>query len=119
MDGFPAFMRNPLNRVDPKQQYSGPELEGYIFDGIDGSQVIPWYHPMAGEYDFHTHDFDEYFVVVQGRFTGDIGGRTVELAHGDECLIKAGTPHSGRYSAGFRGIFAFSKHRADRVRHEE
>lgn len=115
MDNFPAFMRNPLNRVDPSQEYSGVELEGYIFDGIEGSQMIAWLYPEEAESNYHTHDFDEYFVVVQGRFSGDIGGRAITLERGDECLIEAGTPHNGKYSAGSRCIFAFSKHRADRI----
>lgn len=36
MNEFPAFLRNPMNRVDPEQQYSGPEPEGYVFDGMSG-----------------------------------------------------------------------------------
>ena len=41
MKEFPDFMRNPVNAVSSAQQSKG--MDGYIFDGIDGSQMIIWY----------------------------------------------------------------------------
>ena len=38
MDDFPAFMKNPLNRIAAASQYT-EDIEGYVFDGADGSQV--------------------------------------------------------------------------------
>jgi mannose-6-phosphate isomerase-like protein (cupin superfamily) len=107
-------MTNPKNAVH--LEYQTPGAEGYIFEGMDGSQVIIWQgpnHPM--ESDYHTHDFDEYFIVVEGTFKGDIGGTMVTVKKGEECVIPAGTPHNGRYTPGFRSIHAFSKKRAERA----
>ena len=46
MKAFPDFMKNPLNKVDSGSQYT-PGIEGYVFDGIDGSQMA-----------FRTYDQD-------------------------------------------------------------
>ena len=40
MNDFPEFMRNPLNAIDPKSQ--SPGNVGYVYDGIDGSQMAFW-----------------------------------------------------------------------------
>ena len=40
MNDFPGFMRNPLNAIDPKSQ--SPGNVGYVYDGIDGSQMAFW-----------------------------------------------------------------------------
>lgn len=40
MDDFPEFMRNPRNAIDPKSQ--SPGNVGYVYDGIDGSQMAIW-----------------------------------------------------------------------------
>ncbi|MHB8172158.1 MAG: cupin domain-containing protein [Thermincolia bacterium] len=39
-----------------------------------------------------SHDYDEYFLVAQGTFKGNIGGREVELKSGDEMFIPRGVP---------------------------
>ncbi len=40
MNDFPEFMRSPINAIDPKSQ--SPGNVGYVYDGIDGSQVAFW-----------------------------------------------------------------------------
>ena len=40
MNDFPEFMRNSLNAIDPKSQ--SPGNVGYVYDGIDGSQMAFW-----------------------------------------------------------------------------
>lgn len=114
MNDFPEFMKNPKNAVRKSDQSTIPGIEGYIFDGVDGSQMIIWHCPDGGKSDFHMHDFDEYFVVVQGSFKGKIGERMIELRAGEEIVIPRGISHNGEYSSNFRGIWAFSAKRADR-----
>ena len=83
MKEFPEFMRNPVNAV--KQSDQTPGVEGYIFDGADGSQMIIWQGPdHEMKSDYHAHDFDEYFRVVQGWFKGDVGGRMITVNQGEE-----------------------------------
>jgi len=52
MDDFPEFMRNPRNAIDPKSQSRGNV--GYVYDGIDGSQMAIWtstedVHPVRND----------------------------------------------------------------------
>ena len=113
MTGFPEFLKNPINAVRDEDQ--SPGVKGYIFDGLDGSQVILWESQVGVESDEHVHDFDEYFVIVEGEYSGVVGGRTVSLKAGDELLVPRGTPHSGKFPAGSRFIYAFSGRRARRA----
>jgi hypothetical protein len=41
MDAFPEFMRRSANRIATGAQGT-PGIEGYIFDGADGSQMAFW-----------------------------------------------------------------------------
>jgi hypothetical protein len=41
MGDFPAFMKHPANRVATASQYT-EGIEGYVFDGADGSQMAFW-----------------------------------------------------------------------------
>jgi hypothetical protein len=41
MDHFPEFMKNPANRIATSDQAT-PGVEGYVFDGVDGSQMAFW-----------------------------------------------------------------------------
>jgi mannose-6-phosphate isomerase-like protein (cupin superfamily) len=115
MDQFPEFMRRPANRIAKSQQVT-PGVEGYVFDGADGSQMTFWTCGETAMSTEHAHDFDEYMLVVKGRYTLIINGERVTLSAGEEYFIPRGTPHSGEVLAGTRTIHAFAGHRADRVR---
>lgn len=106
MQDFPSFMKNPLNLVPSSNQYSN-DIEGYYFNGADGSQVAYWTCYKEGDAAEHTHDYDEYFVVVQGEYTVIINGTETTYKKGEECFIPKGTPHSGRRIAMTRTIHCF------------
>lgn len=106
MDNFPAFMRSPLNRIDQSKQYS-KDIEGYVYNGADGSQMAFWTCYSAGEAAEHTHEYDEYFTVVQGEYTVIIKGEETTYKKGEECYIPKGIPHSGRRISGTRTIHCF------------
>ena len=55
----------------------------------------------------HTHDFDEYFGLVQGQYVVVIGEEVKLIEVGQECYIPKGTPHSGKAIAGTRTIHCF------------
>jgi quercetin dioxygenase-like cupin family protein len=103
---FPEFMRRPANRISRESQYT-EGIEGYVFTGADGSQMAFWtcYQDRASKE--HTHDYDEYFVVVQGTYTVIISGKEEPYEAGRECYIPKGTPHSGKAVAGTRTIHCF------------
>jgi hypothetical protein len=55
MNEFPEFMKHPANRIANASQAT-PGVDGYVFDGMDGSQMTFWTcreNAASGE---HTHD---------------------------------------------------------------
>ena len=113
MNEFPEFRRNRANAVASSQKSEG--VEGYVFDGIEGSQAILFQCVKGGISNEHVHDFDEYFVVIQGEYTLGIEGREIRLAVGQEYHIPQGVPHDGAFIAGTRTInIIFGGKRADR-----
>jgi mannose-6-phosphate isomerase-like protein (cupin superfamily) len=63
----------------------------------------------------HTHDFDEYMIVVQGCYTLIINGERIPVSAGQEHFIPRGVAHSGEVLAGTRTIHPFGGRRADRT----
>ena len=114
MNTFPDFMKRPANRIAASQQAT-PGVEGYIFDGVDGSQMAFWTCRETAASAPHTHDYDEYMVVVQGCYTLLISGERIPVKAGEEYFIARGVPHSGEVVAGTRTIHAFGGHRGDRA----
>jgi quercetin dioxygenase-like cupin family protein len=112
MQDFPRFMKNPKNRIAAGDQSRG--VEGYVFDGADGSQLALWRCIANGDSQPHAHEYDEYMVVLQGSFTLIIDGRETVLGPGDEYFIPRGVAHAGRFEAGTRTIHAFGGRRARR-----
>ncbi len=112
-DQFPEFVRNPSNSVDD----APPGMSGFIYDGVQGEQVVFWENREGGSSPPHSHDFWEYAVVVQGTFDGRIGDQEVHLGPGDECAIPPGVVHEGRYSPNYRAIDVFGGKRVCRVNH--
>ena len=113
MDAFPDFMQNPANRIATTSQAT-PGVEGYVFDGADGSQMAFWTCRQTAASAPHVHDFDEYMLVVQGCYTLILDGQRIPIRAGEECLIPRGVTHGGEVIAGTRTIHAFSGYRADR-----
>ena len=114
MDDFPAFMKHPSNRIATSSQHT-PGIEGYVFDGADGSQMAFWTCKDAATSAWHTHDYDEYFVVVQGCYTILMEGKRIPVHAGGEFLVPKGVPHGGESLAGTRTIHAFGGKRAERA----
>ena len=114
MDSFPDFMKNPVNRIDSGSQYT-KDIEGYVFDGADGSQMAFWTCRETAPSAPHVHDFDEYMIVVQGCYTLIFSDRRVMLRAGEEYFIPRGISHGGEVVAGTRTIHAFGGHRAKRI----
>jgi quercetin dioxygenase-like cupin family protein len=114
MNGFPGFMKHPANRIAAIDQAT-PGVEGYVFEGADGSQMTFWTCHQAATSSAHTHDYDEYMLVVEGRYTLIIGTERIPLQAGAEYLICRGTPHSGEVEAGTRTIHCFGGHRVERA----
>ena len=106
MKQFPEFMKNPANRIGKESQFT-EGIEGFVFNGADGSQMAFWtcYENRISKE--HTHEYDEYLVVVHGQYSVIIGDKEEPLRPGQEFYIPKGTPHSGKSIAGTRTIHCF------------
>ena len=113
MAEFPLFIRRPQNRIASASQYTD-DIEGYVFDGADGSQVALWTCTADRVSKEHAHDFDEYVLVIEGRCTAILEGRRVELSAGQELHIPKGTRQSMAVVAGTRTMHVFGGKRAKR-----
>jgi len=114
MTEFPAFMKNRLNRIAVSAQAT-PGVEGFVFDGADGSQMAFWTCSQTAKSSEHMHEFDEYMVVVAGCYTLIIDGDKIPLRPGEEFFIPRGARHGGEVIAGTRTIHAFGGRRAERA----
>jgi hypothetical protein len=86
MDTFPEFMKHPANRIVTSNQAT-PGVEGYVFDGVDGSRIAFWTCRETAASATHAHDYDEYMIVVQGCYTLIINGERIPVKAGEEYLI--------------------------------
>jgi quercetin dioxygenase-like cupin family protein len=114
MSEFPDFMKSPANRIATTSQ-STPGVEGYAFDGVDGSQMAFWTCRQSAASRPHAHEFDEYMAVVEGCYTLIIDGNRIPVPAGAEFHIPKGVHHGGEALAGTRTIHAFGGRRATRV----
>jgi quercetin dioxygenase-like cupin family protein len=114
MNDFPEFMRAAANRIATQSQAT-PGVEGYVFDGADGSQMAFWTCRETAESAAHVHDYDEYMLVVQGCYTLIMDGQRIAVRAGEEYFIPRGVRHAGEVLAGTRTIHAFGGHRAKRI----
>jgi quercetin dioxygenase-like cupin family protein len=114
MADFPSFVRNSVNRVARSSQYTD-DVEGYVYDGADGSQVALWKSNADRISKEHAHEFDEYVFVLEGRCTAILeGGRKVELRAGQELHIPKGMRQVMAVTAGTRTLHVFGGKRASR-----
>ncbi len=113
MGDFPSFMRSPANRIAAAVQRTRGVL-GYVYDGADGSQMAFWTVARDAVTAEHIHEYDEWFVVVEGSYVLTVDGEEVRVDAGQEMFIPKGMKIAGRVKAGTRTIHAFGGRRAER-----
>ena len=113
MQPFPDFMRQEANKIAAAFQHTSG-IEGYVFDGADGSQIAFWTATVDAETEEHVHPFDEWFIVVEGAYVLVLNGNEIRVGAGQEQLIPSGSRVAGRVTAGTRTIHAFGGQRANR-----
>jgi mannose-6-phosphate isomerase-like protein (cupin superfamily) len=113
MPAFPAFVKSPANRIAASSQFTD-DVEGYVFDGADGSQVALWIARADRVSTEHVHAFDEYVLVIEGRCAILLGSERIELRAGQEFVIPKGTRQRMEVAAGTRTMHVFGGKRASR-----
>ena len=114
MKEFPDFMKRAVNRIATSDQATSG-VEGYVFDGADGSQMAFWTCRETAPSAPHVHDFDEYMLVVEGCYTLILEGKKIPVRTGQEFFIPRGVQHGGEVVAGTRTIHAFGGRRTERT----
>jgi ethanolamine utilization protein EutQ (cupin superfamily) len=114
MGDFPKFMKSSANRIRTSSQATHG-VEGYVFDGADGSQMAFWTCHETASSAPHVHEYDEYMIVVEGCYTLIVDGRRIPIKAGEEYFIPKGLSHGGEVISGTRTIHAFGGRRAERV----
>lgn len=117
MNDFPEFMKHPLNKIPTASQHT-EEIEGYVFDGADGSQVAFWKCCTQRVSQEHTHDYDEYLAVLQGQYTLIIDQQRISLGVGQEYFIPKEIAHAGEGLAGTRTVHCFGGKRIPREKQD-
>lgn len=78
MKDFPDFMKSKMNHIDSSQQNT-PDIDGYYYEGADGSQICFWTYFSDRESKENVHEFDEYVEIFNGEehvlHAGDVGYR--------------------------------------------
>jgi ethanolamine utilization protein EutQ (cupin superfamily) len=113
MADFPTFMKNPANRIASGSQHT-PGITGFVFDGVDGSQMAFGECELDAVTAEHVHAFGEYGIVVEGCYVLIVEGKETHIRAGQEYVIPKGLTIAGRVMAGTRTIHMFGGHRADR-----
>ena len=90
MKSFPDFMKHPDSLIDASQQNT-EDIEGYYFEGADGSQMTHLECHKDRVSSKHTHSFDEYMVCVSGEYVVCLNEKEIILKPGDELFIPKGT----------------------------
>jgi len=103
---FPEFMKNEKNHISSSEQNT-KDIDGYFYEGADGSQMAFWTCYSDRISKKHIHEFDEYMVCLCGQYTVIMKDKEIVLNPGDEILIPKGTEQWGKCIAGTRSIHAF------------
>ncbi len=114
MKDFPEFMKSKRNHINNKEQNT-KDVDGYYYEGADGSQMAFWTCYSDRVSKKHTHEFDEYMVCVSGQYTVFTNDTEVTLNPGDEIFIPKGTEQWAKCIAGTRTIHAFGGKRIQRA----
>jgi ethanolamine utilization protein EutQ (cupin superfamily) len=107
-------MKCAANRIASSSQ-STPSVEGYVFDGVDGSQMAFSSCRKTAVSTPYVHDCDEYTMVVQGCYTLIVDSRRIPTQAGEEYFIPKGPLAGGEPVAGTTTIHAFGGRRAELV----
>ncbi|HKO47084.1 MAG TPA: DUF6547 family protein [Polyangiaceae bacterium] len=110
MRQFPDFMKSAANRIASTAEHT-TGVDGYVFDGADGTQVAFWECRADANTEEHVHEFDEYLLVVEGCYSLTLDGKEIQLIAGQEGVIPRGTRISGSVLAGTRTIHMFGGRR--------
>lgn len=105
LDQFPQSIKDCLPRAEST---ISNDLQGYVLSG-EKCQVVFWEVKKPFYVDVHSHNHDEWGVVISGSCEVGINGELKLYHAGEEFYIPAGLPHTSKMSADYRAVDFFSK----------
>ena len=75
---FSEFMKRKMNHIDSDQQNTS-DIDGYYYEGADGSQICFWTYFSDRESKENVYEFDEYVVCVSGEYVGISMGNKIPI----------------------------------------
>ena len=99
---FPSFMKKPRGRA-----LAPRGLEGQVFEGEGGSQVVLWVATEDVRTPDELHD-DEHLIVLEGSYSFRINEQNVEVKAGQEFQIPTGARFAAHYAPGTRTVHLYA-----------
>jgi quercetin dioxygenase-like cupin family protein len=99
MKEYPQVIRKKANKVAPSFVYA-ENCDGYVHDGVEGSQTVYWTYRGHAIESTHSHEYDEYLLVVEGSYYVLSQGKVTKVKAGEEYLISKGVDHGGEANPG-------------------
>lgn len=87
------------------------QMVGWLFKGQNDTQIVFWECDVEMEVKPHSHEYDEYCLVVEGVCREFVEGQEHVLRKGDEILIPAGKVHWAHMTPPYRSIDFFGGNR--------
>jgi hypothetical protein len=65
---LPQFVKDDKDEIGSQSHFS-KSVKGWVFEGASGHQATVWECDEDGQSQPHTHEFDEWLIVVAGEYT--------------------------------------------------
>ncbi len=92
-----------MNIKNKKKKYNLAEIDKKLgnkfWSPIDVANINDWVFRAAavkGEFHWHTHKDDEFFLIYKGNVTIDTDNGPIELSEGEGTVIPKGLKHKSR-----------------------
>ena len=99
---FPGFVKQPGGRAAAPRG-----LEGHIFDGAGGTQIVLWVATEEVRTAEELHA-DEHLIVLEGSYSFRINEQDVTVKAGQEFQIPPGARFAARYAPGTRTVHLYA-----------
>lgn len=109
---LPQFVKDEKDEIGSQSHFS-KGIKGWVFEGASGHQATVWECDEDGQSQPHTHEFDEWLIVVSGEYMICSDRKRVPLAAGQQCYIPAGIKHWGVYKKHTQTINLFGGKRVE------
>jgi quercetin dioxygenase-like cupin family protein len=104
LDCFPQSLKNRLSKASSDVS---DNLSGWVV-GNEKAQVVFWEINEGFSVEPHSHDHDEWGIIVSGYCILTIEGETKQYNTGEEFYIPSGLSHYATMSSKYRAIDFFA-----------